>query len=287
MLVSMKDILSAANRGKYAVLAINCFNLESACATVKAAEKRRSPIIIDLLQEHMEKHIAKEILLPSVVKMAKMATVDVAINLDHGKSVDYVKECIVDGFTGVMIDQSEGNFKDNVRITKEIMDCALPKNIGVEAEVGNMGAVKNDQFTKQEMYTNPKEAIKFIRRTNVTALAISFGSSHGVMPKDFIPKFNFDIVKEIKKATGIPLVMHGGSGCGKDNIAKAVTVGINKVNVGSDILKAQSEAVYLQQQEDRYMDYVDLLQITMTEAEKAVDEYIDVVGSTNKTSVTL
>lgn len=287
MYVPMTDMLARANKGHYAVMAINCLNLESVYATIKAAEAEDAPIIIDLLEEHMEKHVPREYVLPPAIQMAKDAQVDVAINLDHGKNFDYVVASIEAGFSSVMIDQSELGFRENIRKTREIVELASHKNVSVEAEVGNMGAVKGDHLTQADMYTNPDDAIRFIKRTNVTALAISFGSSHGVMPKDFVPVFDFEIVEKIKSATNLPLVLHGGSGCGADNIRKAVAAGINKVNVGSDVMKAQADAIYQQQQIDRDTEYVDLLQKTIPAAEEVVRAYIKIVGSNGQNPSTM
>lgn len=282
MYVSMEKMLQKANEDNYAVMAINCFNLESAYATISAAEEKKAPIIIDLLMEHLEKHIPREYVLPSLIKMAKDANVEVAINLDHGKSPEYVKESLKEGFSSVMIDASEMNFKENIATTKEIVNLAKQYQATVEAEVGNMGAVVGDHFTNADMYTNPDDAIKFINATNVNALAISFGSTHGVMPKDFVPVFDFTIVSKIKKATGIPLVLHGGSGCGEKNIRQAVACGINKVNVGSDVMKAQADAVYISQNKNRNMEYVDLMNSTLIPAKEMVEYYINIVGSEGK-----
>lgn len=282
MYVPMGTLLEKANKENYAVMAINCFNLESAFATIKAAEELDSPIIIDLLMEHLEKHLGMETVLPAVIELAKKSSVQVAINLDHGKSKEYVKKAIEFGFSSVMMDASEKKFDENVEETKEIVKIAKNKNISVEAEVGGMGAVAGDNFTNAGMYTDPKEAISFINQTNVTALAISFGSSHGLMPKGYVPKFDFNIVKAIKNSTGTPLVLHGGSGCGADNIKKAVEFGINKVNVGSDVMKAQSSAIYQQITQNPNEDFVEMVDKTIKPAKEMVKYYINIVGSKGK-----
>ncbi|MFT8394120.1 MAG: class II fructose-bisphosphate aldolase, partial [Liquorilactobacillus ghanensis] len=273
MYVPMGTLLEKANKENYAVMAINCFNLESAFATIKAAEELDSPIIIDLLMEHLEKHLGMETVLPAVIELAKKSSVQVAINLDHGKSKEYVKKAIEFGFSSVMMDASEKKFDENVEETKEIVKIAKNKNISVEAEVGGMGAVAGENFTNAGMYTDPKEAISFINQTNVTALAISFGSSHGLMPKGYVPKFDFNIVKAIKNSTGTPLVLHGGSGCGADNIKKAVEFGINKVNVGSDVMKAQSSAIYQQITQNPNEDFVEMVDKTIKPAKEMVKYY--------------
>lgn len=285
MYVSMKKMLDKANREKYAVMAINCFNLESAHATVAAAEDLNAPIIIDLLMEHMEKHLSREELLPSIITMAQKAKVDVAINLDHGKSKQYVVDSLNEGMLSVMMDASEKSFSENIQITKEVVAIAHDKGATVEAEVGNMGAVAGSNFTQADMYTKPEEAIDFINQTDVDCLALSFGSSHGVMPEGFVPKFNFDIVKKVKAATGKPLVLHGGSGSGLDNIRKSVNAGINKINVGSDVMKAQAMAIFDQQKKDITKDFVDVMTSSMDAAKEVIESYIRLSGSEGKAAM--
>lgn len=282
MYVSMDAMLDKANKEQYGVMAINCFNLESAYSVISAAEDMKSPIIIDLLMEHIKKHLGMEVVLPPIIDMARKSSVQVAINLDHGKSEEYVNKAIENGFSSVMIDASEHGFEENILITRKIVHIAKRRGVSVEAEVGTIGAVLGDNYTKMDMYTNPDRAIEFIKRTGITALAVSFGSSHGVMPEDYVPKFNFDIVKKIKKATNIPLVLHGGSGCGAENIMNSIKCGINKVNVGSDVMRAQSEAIYGQLLEDRCKDFVDVVHGTISPAVDMVKHYIKIVGSEGK-----
>lgn len=181
-----------------------------------------------------------------------------------------------------MIDSSELTFQENINNTKDVCSLAYKRGVSVEAEVGGMGAVKGNQFTNYRMYTDPTEAIRFVKEVPVTALAISFGSSHGIMPKDYVPKFNFDIVKKIKEATNIPLVLHGGSGCGANNISEAIKCGVNKVNIGSDVMKAQSDALYKQYQNSPEKDFVEIVESTINPAKEMVEKYIKIVGSENK-----
>ena len=232
-------MLQKANEGGYAVMAINAFNLESAAGVIHAACKMHAPIIIDLLQEHIKKYFDSDILTGPIVKMAQKAPVPVAINLDHGSDVAHLKRCLHNGFSSVMIDASAYAFDENVRITTSIVEFAQQYDASVEAEVGNMGLVgEGSGYTDADMYTNPDVAIDFIKRTGVDALAVSFGSTHGDYPEGYVPMFHFDIVEKIKKETGIPLVLHGGSGSGSENIRRSVECGVNKINVGTDYMIA-------------------------------------------------
>jgi ketose-bisphosphate aldolases len=278
----MKEMLAKANQEKYAVLAINCFNLETAKATIEAAEEMHAPIIVDLLQEHMQMHLDYRYLTQPIIRMANQAKVEVAINLDHGQDIAFVKQCLNEGFSSVMMDASMYPLEENIRITKEMVKFAQQFNASVEAEVGNLGAVAGNHLTVQDMYTDPDEAIQFIQETGVDCLALSYGSSHGDYPEGYVPEFRFDIVKKIKEATNLPLVLHGGSGAGAENIRKSIELGINKINVGSDFMKAQSLELQKQLADNVSIGYPDLIHATIAAGKEVVKGYIELAGSKNK-----
>ena len=138
MYVSMKEMLRKANQENYAVMAINCFNLETVQATIMAAEEMNAPIIIDLLQDHLKEHLSYRYLTKPIIRMANEANVPVALNLDHGQDSAYVKQCLHEGFSSVMIDASRYALHKNIEITKMIVQFAQTYDASVEAEVGNM-----------------------------------------------------------------------------------------------------------------------------------------------------
>ena len=282
MYVSMKEMLQKANRENYAVMAINCFNLETAKAVIEAAEEMRSPIIVDLLQDHLKEHLDIRYLTQPIIRMANNAKVEVAINLDHGQDVAFVKQCLHEGISSVMMDASMYSLEENIRITKAMVELAQVYNASVEAEVGDMGAVAGDHFTNDEMYTDPDDAIRFINETGVDCLALSYGSSHGDYPEGYVPDFRFDIVEKIKAATNLPLVLHGGSRAGEKNILRSIELGINKINVGSDFMKAQKAEVQKQLAENPEVDYPTLVHQTMAAGKEVVKRYIELSGSKNK-----
>ncbi|MCV9885096.1 class II fructose-bisphosphate aldolase [Metabacillus halosaccharovorans] len=282
MYVSMKGMLDRANTGKYAVMAINCFNLETAKAVINAAQEFRAPIIIDLLQDHLMAHLGSKLLTQPIIEMANAASVEVAINLDHGQDIGFVKRCLKDGFSSVMMDASNYPIEKNIDITRNMVEFAQTYDASVEGEVGNIGSISSDHMTDDEMYTNPDVAIEFALKTGVDALAISFGSSHGNYPNGYVPEFRFDIVEKIKKATNIPLVLHGGSGCGEENIRKSIELGINKINVGSDFMNAQVQQIKTDLREDPELSYFDVIHHTVTAGTELVKYYIRLSGSENK-----
>lgn len=282
MYVSMREMLQKANREKYAVMAINCFNLETAQAVIQAAEELQAPIIVDLLQEHLEMHLGYEYLTLPIKRMAEKASVDVAINLDHGQDVAFVKQCLHEGFSSVMMDASMYDLAENIRITKNMVEFAQTYNASVEAEVGNMGAVAGDNWTNDQMFTDVDEAIQFINETGVDCLALSYGSTHGDYPEGFVPEFRFDIVEKIKAATNLPLVLHGGSGAGEENIKKSIALGINKINVGSDFMAAQAAFLTEELAKGEKVDYPALVHQSMAAGKEMVKKYIRLSGSINK-----
>lgn len=283
MYVSMKHMLERARVQHYGVLAINCFNLETARATIDAAEELNSPIIIDLLQEHLVNHIDCEYLTSGIIAMAKDSSVEVAINLDHGQDMKHLEKCINNDFSSVMADSSMYDLETNIERTKRIVQLAHSKGVSVEAEVGSMGAVKGDAWTLQGMFTKPDEAIRFIRETGVDCLAISYGSSHGDYPEGYIPEFRFDIVETIAAQTQLPLVLHGGSGAGEEAIKKSIELGVSKINVGSDFMKAQFESIVINHKITK--DYPDLIHQTMDAGKQIVKNYIQIAGSQNKSII--
>lgn len=281
MYESMDGMLARANAEGYAVMAINAFNLETARGVITAAEELRAPIIIDLLQDHVKAYFDCDILTEPIVKMARAACVPVAINLDHGHDVAHLKRCLHEGFSSVMCDASARPLEENIRITRGVVELAQVYGASVEAEVGNMGCAVGEgaHMTDASMYTDPDAAIEFIRRTGVTALAVSYGSTHGDYPEGYVPEFRFEIVEQIKAATGCPLVLHGGSGAGEENICRSVQAGINKINVGTDYMVAQRAFVAQALADDPQADYPQLVHDSWRAGADVIKRYIELSGS--------
>lgn len=284
MYESMKGMLAKANAEGYAVMAINAFNLETARGVITAAEEMNAPIIIDLLQDHVKAYFDCDVLTAPIIKMAQAAHVPVAINLDHGHDIAHLKRCLHEGFSSVMCDASACSDEENARITKEVVELADMFGASVEAEVGNMGRIAEDgvMLTDAAMYTDPDAAIAFIEKTGATALAISYGSTHGDYPEGYVPEFHFDIVEKIKAATGCPLVLHGGSGAGDDNMRRSVEAGINKINVGTDYMIAQRDFIANALAEDPSCDFPQLIQDSWCAGVDTIKHYIELSGSAGK-----
>lgn len=282
MYVSMKGMLERANKGNYAVMAINCFNIETARAVIASAQSLRAPIIINIVQEHMVNHCDSNLIAPIVKKLAERASVEVALNFDHGEEIGLLKKALVDGYTSVMVDASRYDLEGNIQMTKEIVEFAKQFDASVEGEIGCMGASEGEQYTDDAMKTDPEEALRFARETGVDALAISFGSSHGNYPEGYVPEFDFRILKKIKEKTQMPLVLHGGSGSGEENIRKCVEYGINKINVGCDFMNANTESIKRQLEENPEINYWVMMHQAEIDSQELVKKYIRLSKSEGK-----
>ena len=282
MYVSMKNMLDDGNANNYAVMAINCFNIETVRAVIRAATIEDAPIIVNIFQDHLLTHCDSELIAPVVKIIAERSNVNVALNFDHGQEKEYLIKAIDDGFSSVMVDASRFDLEDNIKMTREIADYAHMHGASVEGEIGCLGASEGGAFTQDAMYTDPEQAKIFYDRTNIDALAISIGTSHGNYPEGMVPEFDIERLKEIKRLTKAPLVLHGGSGSGEKNIINSVKNGINKINVGCDFMNANRDAAakYLHNNPD--INYFDLIHSTEKESIEIVRYYIGLSGSKGK-----
>lgn len=282
MYVSMKNMLADANANNYAIMAINCFNIETARTVISAAEDANAPVIVNIYKDHLLTHCDSELIAPAVRTLARRASVSVALNLDHGEEKDYLIKAIDDGFSSVMVDASRFDLENNIKMTKEIADYAHARGVSVEGEIGCLGASEGGAFTKDTMYTDPMQAKTFVERTGVDALEISIGTSHGNYPDGMVPEFDFERLREIKRLTNAPLVLHGGSGSGKENILNSVKNGINKINVGCDFMNANRDAAAKILKNNPDINYFDLISGIEKESRELVRYYIGLSGSEGK-----
>lgn len=282
MYVSMKNMLEKANSENYAVLAINCFNIETARAVIDAAQELRAPIIVNIVQEHMVHHCDSELIAPIVRMLANRSSVEVALNFDHGEEIGLLKKALHDGYSSVMVDASRYDLDGNIKMTKEIVQFAKQFDASVEGEIGCMGGSEGGNYTSEQMKTNPAQALRFAKETGIDALAISFGSSHGNYPDGYVPEFDFERLKEIKALTKMPLVLHGGSGSGDDNLRKCVQYGINKINIGCDFMNANVESIKKQLKSDPSINFWVMMHQVEIDSRELVKHYIHLSKSEGK-----
>ena len=241
MLVNLVEILKLAEEKKCAVGAFNTPNLECLNAVIDAAEKLNVPVIIS----HAELHEGVSPLYkigPVMVQAAKAASVPVCVHLDHCETLDYMAQALEIGFTGVMYDGSTLPYEENLANTKKAVAMAKDYNCGVEAELGSLASREGGTANASgPVYTDPDEAVSFCKETGIDALAPSFGTAHGIYKSK--PVLDLDRVKIISEKTGLPLVMHGGSGVSPEDYRLGIANGLRKINYYSYMSKAGTNAV--------------------------------------------
>ncbi len=235
MLYTGKSILDVANDHNFAIPAFNISDWAMFTGIMDASEELDAPVIIAIHPDEVA-HITTD-LIPAMHSRAHRSSVPVAIHWDHGGTYEQMIAAIQAGFTSVMIDASLLPFEENVAITRAVVDAAHAVGVQVEGELGTIGA--NDSYGEsgaaEIIYTNPADALRFVEETGVDSLAVAIGTSHGLYPSDKNPELRHDLLEEIKAAVGIPLVLHGGSSNPDSELARAVSLGINKINISSDI----------------------------------------------------
>ena len=240
MLVNLKEILALAEEKKCAVGAFNTPNLECVNAVIDAAEALNVPVIISHAELHEEVSPLVKIG-PVMVQAAKAARVPVCVHLDHCETLEYMREALEIGFTGVMYDGSTLPYEENLENTKKAVAMAKAYNCGVEAELGSLASREGGAAASGPVYTDPDEAAAFCRETGIDALAPSFGTAHGIYKSK--PVLDLDRVKDIAGKTGLPLVIHGGSGVSPEDYRTGIQNGLRKINYYSYMSKAGTSAV--------------------------------------------
>ena len=245
MLVNLKEILEIAEERGCAVGMFNATGFDSLQAVIRAAEELNEPVII----AHAEVHnVYNDISLvgPAMVAMAKEAKVPVCVHLDHGTSLEMIWRALRLGFTSVMIDASALPYEENLALTKRVTEAAHAMGVSVEAELGRLVTDESGESSEgvtlppEAYYTDPEEARAFCEETGVDALAIAFGTAHGFYKSQ--PKLDYSVIEKVRAATGLPLVMHGGSGVSEEGFVSSIKAGIRKINYYSYMSKAGYEA---------------------------------------------
>ncbi len=240
MLVNLNDVLKDAQKKGYAVGLFNTTDSDMLEAAIAAAEEERSPIVIGTA-EVLLPYGDLSLIAPGLVAAAKRATVPVVIHFDHGLTFDRCMEALKLGFSSVMFDGSAGDPAKNIADTREVVRIAHAMGASVEAEIGHVGLASADNHDDADRYTTVDEATSFVEATGVDALAIAIGTAHGAYKTK--PKLDLQRLREIRAATDVPLVLHGGSGLSDDDFRDVIKNGIAKVNIFTDLLLAGSRAM--------------------------------------------
>ena len=235
MLMNGVDLLTVANDNDFAVPAFNISDYAMLNGIIEISEEKESPVIIAIHPDELS-HLGEDVL-PAIIQRAHRSPVPVTIHWDHGGTYEQVLTAIQCGFTSVMIDGSMLPFEENVAITKRVVDAAHAVGLSVEGELGTIGKMDDEaeDGASQIIYTDPDQAVEFVQRTGVDSLAIAIGTSHGIYPSTMKPELKLDLLTQIKEKVRVPLVLHGGSNNPDDEIGQSVKLGVNKINISSDI----------------------------------------------------
>jgi fructose-bisphosphate aldolase class II len=264
MLVTNKDLMVPARRNDYGIGAFNVNNLEAVLSVVEAAAEEKSPAIVAVTPSAI-KYAGLPYISKIVRTAAELASVPLSLHLDHGEDFEMASKCVGAGFTSVMIDGSHLKFEDNIALTKRVVDVAHPKGVSVEAELGRLAGVEESTVEEKDaILTDPAVAKDFVERTGVDTLAVAIGTSHGAYKFKAEPKLDFERLKLISKNVSLPLVLHGASsvpawiiekaakygaelggakGIPEEHIQKAISLGIAKINIDTDLRLAWTATV--------------------------------------------
>lgn len=278
MLVNLQEVLAYAEEKKCAIGAFNTPNFECIMAVIDNAEKYQLPVIIEHAQVH-ENVMPLETIGPAMVYFASKASVPVCVHLDHGESLDYIRKALELGFSSAMYDGSKLPFEENIENTLKAVEMVRSFNAGIEAELGVMSGAEGagqakTQADREDMYTDPALAESFVKATGIDALAASFGTVHGFYSAK--PKLDFDRIEQIKRLTGVPVVMHGGSGLTKDDYKEAIARGVRKINYYSYMSRAAAMEVRKQIADPSIQYYHDIAAIAVKAMQEDSEQAIKI-----------
>jgi fructose-bisphosphate aldolase class II len=275
----MIPLLRRARVEGYAVGQFNFHNFDGLSAILKAAEERKSPVIVGPL------FLPPRAIAAMVRELVADVPVPVAITLDHGQSFEQCEECVRAGYTDVMLDTSALPFEDNVRECRCVVEMAHDAGVGVEGEIGHVGMGEDyeDFSSVAATFTEPDEAAQYAEQSGVDAVAVAVGTAHGHYKGQ--PKLDFARLQGIRSAVDIPLVLHGGSGVSDDDFREAIRSGISKVNIYTHLADAALEAVRAQFDEADLKHFFQLQYASGQAMKKVIAHYMNVFGSSGKATV--
>ncbi|MFV2004579.1 MAG: ketose-bisphosphate aldolase [Gammaproteobacteria bacterium] len=286
-LVNMKDMLQHAYRHGYAVGAFDLVSLDFLQGIMDAAERARAPVILSLAESHFE-YYDFELIMPAVEAAASRASVPVAIHFDHGASLETAITSINSGCNGVMVDASHESFPDNVERTRAVVEMAHACGIPVEGELGYVPGVEGEDAERHPgdiAYTTMAEACAYVERTGVDFLAVSIGTVHGHMKGK--PKLDYQRLKQINEALGIPLVIHGGTGISDDQFRRLITNGVAKINYYTALSDVAAKQIRESARTDTCSGYTGLVQNVRNAIATEVESNMRLWGSAGRAAEVL
>lgn len=278
MLVSTKDMLVKAKKGKYAVANFCIWNVEMLSGVMEACEELHSPVILSFGSGFLQNTDINHFI-HMMRSYATTTTLPASIHWDHGRSFEIVSHAIDIGYNSLMIDGSAYDFETNIKMTKEVVDKFKPMGIPIEAELGHVGAETDyEEALANYGYTDPSQAAEFVARTNIDSLAIAIGNQHGAYSAP--PQINFDILQAVADAVAVPLVLHGASGISDEDVSKSIDMGITKVNIHTELCEAAMIAINANYEKKE--SYLALNQAVRAEVKKRAMEKIRLFRSDGK-----
>jgi fructose-bisphosphate aldolase, class II len=286
-LVTLKTMLGKAYKNGYAVGAFNVINLEFLEAITGAARRSASPVILNIAEVHLP-FMTLENIVPVINEIAGRERFDIVLNLDHGVTFNTIERAISNGFTSVMFDGSHLDFDENIRQTREVVKMCRPWNISVEAELGAVGGEEGGGLESKAdpaKYTDIGQAKTFVEKTGIDALAVAIGNSHGRYKGK--PDLDFERLRAIRDVTGIPLVLHGGSGISATDFRRSISLGIAKINFFTGMAEAAmlATADYMRSAGERYNDYPMMMNRVKEQVTQVVVEQMEIFGSVGKAAL--
>ena len=282
MLENMKNMLVKADNGKYAVPHFNINNLEWTRFILEECEKLKTPVIIGVSEgagKYMGGFKTVADMVKNLVNYLNI-TIPVALHLDHGSSYESCVEAIDSGFTSVMIDASKYSIEENIRITKQVVDYAHKRNVTVEAEIGAVGG-EEDGVANELAYAKVEDATRLVEETGIDFLAPALGSVHGIYKGE--PKLDFTRMVKIHELVNLPLVLHGGSGIPDELIKKAISCGICKININTELQIAWSKDVRkFLNENDKVYDPRKIIKSGENSMKEMIKEKVMLFGSNDK-----
>lgn len=277
MLVNSQKILEKARKEKYAIPHFNTSNLEITQAIIEAAAKMNSPVIIGTSERAIE-YGGLETLSSIIKTEAQKVKIPVTLHLDHGRSLKLLKQCLRVGYTSIMIDGSGFSLKENIQLTGKAIELSRYQGVPVEGEIG---VLKIQKYNSDNLLTDPVDAKEFVEKTGVNSLAVAIGNAHGLPVHE--EKLDFERLKKISELIQIPLVLHGASSTPPKDIKKAISLGIAKINIDTDIRVAFANDLkeFFKKHPDIY-DPREILSSAKEAVKKVVEKKIKLFGSANK-----
>ena len=280
--VNLRDMLSKASREQYAVGAFNIVDAMTAEAVMRAAQKKRSPVIIQTSAKTVELYGCSG-LVATVKSLAEKADVPVALHLDHCKDMRLIRACIEAGWSSVMIDASSLPFEKNLDMTKEVVAMAHPRDVSVEGELGAIVGVEDDIHVKEQdsHLADPQQSLEYVRLTGIDLFAPAIGTAHGVYKGE--PKIAFELLERIANDVNVPIAIHGGTGLSDEVFKKCIECGGVKINVSTQIKHVFRDSIsrYFQDNPDGY-EPVKIFAYLREQTQKVVESFIDKFGSESK-----